>query len=419
MATQSTAEIEVKPRINRVRRRELMRWVKRALLVLAGLGLIGMIVFAWLPKPVPVETALVQTGDLVVTVDEDGRTRVKDRFVVSAPLTGNVARIDLSPGDAVEQGQVLARLVPLTAPLLDARTRKEAEARVRAAEAARRQARAQIERARAASSFAKKEAERVQRLADKGVVPDAELDRALLEQRARAAELTSAQFGAKVAEHELSMARAALGAFQAPGKAASEEQLVVPSPITGRVLKVFQESEGVVQLGAPLAELGDPAALELVVDVLTSDAVRIEPGDAAEVVRWGGLPLRGHVRLIEPSAFTRVSALGVEEQRVNAVVDLDSPYERWAALKDGYRVEAKIEVWRGENVLVVPASALFRSGDGWAVFVVRDGRARRQPVEIGQNNGLEAQVLSGLEAGARVVVHPSDRVSDDVRVEHR
>jgi HlyD family secretion protein len=406
-------------RNNRALRRTASKWIKRVLLAAFGLGLLAMIVFAWLPKPVAVETALAAKGKLVVTVDEDGRTRVKDRYVISAPLMGNVARVELRPGDSVKQGDVLARLVPLTAPLLDARTKKEAEARVSASGAARLQAKAQIRRAEATLEYAKKQAKQTRELVKKGVVAEAEADRANLEERSREAELTSAKFGAKVADHELSMARAALGAFSAPGKVPSGDQMVVPSPVAGRVLKVIQESEGVVQAGAPLVEVGDPSALEIVVDVLTSDAVRIPAGARVLIERWGGETLHGRVRLVEPSAFTRLSALGVEEQRVNAVIDLDEPYAKWKALMDGYRVEAKIIVWQGDDVVKVPSSALFRSGDGWAVFVTRDGRAVTTSVQLGQNNGLEAQILEGLAAGDRVVVHPSDRVADGVRVDYR
>ncbi len=414
-----TSEKSGAKRNNRALRRSAGKWIKRVLLAAFGLGLLAMIVFAWLPKPVSVETAVAEKGKLVVTVDEDGRTRVKDRYVISAPLTGNVARVELRPGDSVKQGDVLARLVPLTAPLLDARTRKEAEARVNASAAARLQAKAQIERAQATLAYAKKQAKQTRELVAKGVVAESEADRTDLEERSREAELTSAKFGAKVADHELSMARAALGAFSAPGKVPSGEQMVVPSPVAGRVLKVIQESEGVVQAGAPLVEVGDPSALEIVVDVLTSDAVRIPSGARVLIERWGGETLHGRVRLVEPSAFTRLSALGVEEQRVNAVIDLDEPYAKWKPLMDGYRVEAKIIVWQGEDVVKVPSSALFRSGDGWAVFVTRDGRAQTTAVKIGQNNGLEAQIMEGLAPGDRVVVHPSDRVADGVRVEYR
>ncbi len=400
-------------------RRNLTRWVRRSVLAIAAVGLVAMIVYAWLPKPIAVETATVTRGELVVTVDEDGRTRVKDRYVVSTPLTANIDRIELHAGDAVKQGETLARLVPLTAPLLDARTRKEAEARVNATEAARRQSQAQIERAKAALSFAKKESQRAKDLGAKGVTPSADLDRYDLELSAREAELTSTQFGAKVANHELAMARAALGAFTNAGKPKSGDQMVVPSPVGGRVLKVLQESEGVVQAGAPLIEVGDPAALEIVVDVLTSDAVRIHPGAEVSIERWGGENLRGRVRMIEPSAFTRLSALGVEEQRVNAIIDLQAPYQKWSALQDGYRVEAKIVVIKQKDVAKVPSSALFRRGDGWALFVVEGERAQVRGIEIGENNGLETEIRSGLEPGAVVIVHPSDRVTDGTRVEAR
>ena len=401
----------------RATKRNLSRWIKRVLLALVGLGLLALIVVAWLPKPVVVETAVSEKGKLVVTVDEDGRSRVKDRYVISAPLTGNVARIELRPGDTVQQGQVLARLVPLTAPLLDARSKKEAQARVAASEAARRQAKAQIERAEAALEYSKKQAKQTRELVAKGVVAETESDRANLEERSRQAELTSAQFGAKVAAHELSMAQAALGAFSAPGKGG--DQMNVPSPVAGRVLKVIQESEGVVQAGAPLVEVGDPAALEIVVDVLTSDAVRIQSGAHVLLERWGGDTLHGRVRLVEPSAFTRVSALGVEEQRVNAVIDLDEPYAKWKALMDGYRVEAKIIVWQGADVVKLPSSALFRRGEGWAVFVVRGDQAAVAPVKTGHDNGLEVEILEGISPGDRVIVHPSDRVTDGVRVAYR
>lgn len=400
-------------------RRTLARWVRRFVALAVAGALMSLVVVAALPKPVVVETAAVQPADLEVTVDEYGRTRVKDRYVISAPLTGNLARLELEPGDEVKPGDVVARIVPLTAPLLDARTRREAEARVRGAEAARSQARAQIERARTAEAFAKTQAERTRALVSSGVAVAAELDRAALEERAREAERTSAEFGAKVADHELTMARAALEAFRGARRPRADEQLVVPSPVRGRVLRVIQQSEGVVQAGAALVELGDPSALEIVVDVLTSDAVRIPPSARARIVRWGGEPLDGRVRLVEPSAFTRLSALGVEEQRVNAVIDLDSPYDAWRALMDGFRVEARIVVWSGESVLAVPASALFRRGDGFAVFVVRGERAAAVRVEIGRQNGLLAEVTGGLQAGDRVVVHPSDRVVDGVRVEAR
>lgn len=402
---------------NQRAKRTAAKWGRRVLFGALGVGLLALIVVSFMPKAVPVETSTATTGTLTVTVDEDGKTRVKDRYVVSAPLAGSLARIELHPGDVVKPGQTLARLVPMQAPLLDARSRAEAEARLRAADAARRQAKAQIERAKAAHTLAKKTADRTVQLSKTGVTPPAEADQAILEERARNAEVSSAEFGAKVADYEVQMARAAVGALS--DKKKSSDQMDVTSPVAGRVLKVIQESEGVVQAGAPLVEIGDPTALEIVVDVLTSDAVRIRPGARARVQRWGGDDLAAQVRLIEPSAFTRLSSLGVEEQRVNAVIDLREPYEKWTALMDGFRVEAKIVVWESKAVLSIPTSALFQAGEGFAVFVVEGEVAHRREVSVGQNNGLHAEVLSGVADGERVIVHPSDLVSDGTKVVER
>lgn len=398
-------------------RRSLAKWLKRGLWVFLGLGLLAMIVVAFLPKPVPVDLVQARVGAMRVTVDEDGRTRVTDRFVVGAPLSGNLGRIELDPGDRVEDGQVIARLVPLARPLMDAQSRAESEARVASASAQLRQARASVERAEAAFDFAETAARRQRRLAERGAVSRQELEQAELALRSRQEELNSARFGVRVAAHQLEMARAALGRFDGDGGA---EQMEVTSPIEGSVLRVMQQSGGAVQAGTPLLELGDPAHLEIAVDVLTSDAVHIEPGDRVLVERWGGdNTLSGHVRMIEPSAFTRTSALGVEEQRVNVVIDLDSPREEWQRLGDGYRVETRIVIWEEEGVLMVPASAVFRQGDGWAVYALDGDAVRLQPVETGRRNGLSVQILEGLEEGDQVVAHPSDRVVDGVRVEPR
>jgi HlyD family secretion protein len=400
-------------------RRNLVKWIKRGLLIAFLLAVAGMVVVAWMPKPLPVETAEVAAGELVVTVSEDGRTRVKDRYVVSAPLAGNLARLDLRAGDDVNEGDVIARIVPLTTPLMDSRTKEQAEAQVAASQAGTKQAQAQIERAKAALKLATQEAERIKPLVDKGIEPRATYEVAQLDKRSRAAELTSAQFAARVSQHQLEMAKSALGRMNGAKGEDPGEQLDVTSPISGRVLKVIQQSEGVTMAGAPLIELGDPSALEIVVDVLTRDAVQIEHGASASIERWGGDPLHANVRLIEPSAFTRLSSLGVEEQRVNAVLDLDQPYAEWTALGDGYRVEAKITIWSAEGVLKVPSSALFRHEEGWAVFAVRDEMAAMVPVEIGRRNGLEAEIASGLAAGDRVILHPSDAVVEGAIVTWR
>jgi HlyD family secretion protein len=379
------------------------------------LVLVAAAVVSALPKPVEVETGTVNRGPLVVTVNEDGITRVKDRYVLSAPLSGNVARIELDAGDAVKRGTVLARILPARTPLLDARTRKEAAAQVARAQAATQQARAQIERARAALDYSKKEAARSLRLYEQEIITQAELDRVNVDERTRRAELTSAEFADKVAQHELSMARAALGRFEGQTEEAGE-QFDVPSPIDGRVLKVLQQSEGVVAAGAPLLEVGDPGALEIAVDVLTSDAVHIKPGRTVAIEEWGGPPLKAAVRMVEPSAFTKVSSLGVEEQRVNTIIDLNEPYERWSDLGDGYRVEARIVVYRADKKTRVPAGALFRRERDWAAFAVVNGRAELRKVELGRRNDVHAEVEKGLAVGERVIVHPSDQVADGVEV---
>ncbi|MEM7433593.1 MAG: efflux RND transporter periplasmic adaptor subunit [Myxococcota bacterium] len=400
---------------NTSKRRRWIRWVVIGLA--AGLVLTAGVV-AWRPKPVDVEIVGATKGRLVVTVNEDGRTRVIDRYQISAPLAGNLGRIELDAGDDIEADEVLARLVPLPPPLLNERTKAESQARVDAALAARRQAQAAINRSRAAFDFAEKEAARARAVVGQGGMAISDAERAEAEERRAKEDLRSANFGGRVAEHELKLAQSALLRLSGTGDAS--EQLEILSPVEGQVLKVLQESEGVVQAGSPIIEVGDPAALEIVIDVLSQDATRIRPGAPAEIVRWGGnKPLRAHVRNIEPSAFTKLSALGVEEQRVNVIIDLDEPREVWASLGDGYRVESRISVWEGEDVLHVPASSVFRVGEGWGTFAVEDGEASLREVELGQTNGLDTQVLSGLEEGERVIAYPSDSVRDGVTVRTR
>ena len=396
----------------------LRKWIRRVLIALAVLAVVGLIVVAWIPNPVEVEVAEVSRGPLLVTVNEDGRTRVKDRYTVSSPITGNLARLDLEAGDAIEQEQLLARLVPLPPPLLDSRTRAEAKARVDSAMAARRQAQAAVNRARYQRDFAKQESERALAVVQQGGLARSDADRAVSTYHGSEEDLNSANFGARVAEHQLKLAQSAL--MQLSGKGEDGEQLEILSPVAGQVLKVFQESEGVVQGGTPILELGDPAALEVVVDVLSQDATRIPAGATASIERWGGKnPLRGHVRVVEPSAFTKLSALGVEEQRVNVIINMDDKRELWSSLGDGYRVEARISVWEGKDVLRVPASAVFRSEEAWATFVVEEGTAVVRTVKLGETNGLETEVLSGLEEGEAVIAYPSDSVRDGVSVEAR
>ncbi|HEX9611761.1 MAG TPA: efflux RND transporter periplasmic adaptor subunit [Gemmatimonadales bacterium] len=356
------------------------------------------------PAQVAVDGARVVRGPLVVTVDEEGETRVRDRYVVAAPVGGRVARIALREGDAVGPGAVVAHVFP--APL-DARTREQAAARVEAAEDAQRAAVVAVAQARAAYQQAQRSCERVQQLAAAGLVPPEERERAELEETSRQRELESAEFRAQAAAHDVDAARSAL--LGGTGTA-----VPLRSPIRGRVLRIPERSERVVAAGTPLMEIGDPAKIEIVADLLSSDAVRVRPGAAMWIEGWGGdTALQGRLRVIEPSGFTKISALGVEEQRVNVIGDL---MNATAALGDRYRVEIRIVVWEASDVLKVPVSALFRSGDAWAVFVIEDGRARLRPVDLGHRNAFEAEIAGGLVEGAVVIRHPSDRVSEGTRV---
>ena len=395
--------------------------VRRLFGALFVLFVLGLVVVAAMPKPVPVDVETVAVGAMEITIDEDGRTEVIDRHTLSAPLSGNLARVELDPGEQVREEKTLARILPMSAPLLDERTRAQAEARVAGALASQRQARASINRLQAAAEYAQTNLARHESLLSSGGASQATLDRVRLEERSSRDELESARFGVRVADYEVRMARAALGRISAGEEG---EALEVPSPINGQVLRVLQESEGVVQAGQPLLQIGDPSHLEVIVDVLTADAVRIQPGAPVRLERWGGeSALAGRVRRVDPSAFTKVSALGVEEQRVNVVIDIESPREEWESLGDGFRVEARIQIWHDDETLRVPASAIFRhrfdEGTAWATFVLVGELAELRRVEIGRQNGLEAEVIEGVREGESVIVHPNDDVEDGVSVRVR
>ncbi|QDG53498.1 HlyD family efflux transporter periplasmic adaptor subunit [Persicimonas caeni] len=394
-------------------------WAKRILWGLVGLVVLGAIVWAFLPGAVLVDVGRVDRDVLQVTVSEDGQTRVIDRYTVTAPLTGQLERIELDEGDAVRREQTLARIAPVAPPLLDVRTRAEAEARVAAAEAAVSQAQAAAARARDAYEFSRAEARRQEKLLESGVVTGQVVDEARLAEKTAAADMKSARFSVAVARNELELARTALRTLT--GEEEGEgEVMEVESPVDAEVLKVVQESEGVVQMGAPLVELGDLGSLEVIVDVLTTDAVAVEPGDPVRLVRWGGeQALEGRVKRVDPSAFTKISSLGVEEQRVDVVVALTDPRARQVDLGDGFRVEADIITWQGSNVLQVDSSAVFRAGAGWAVYRIVDGEAQLTPVEVGRRTERKVQVLDGLGAGDEVVLYPTDAVGDGVDVEVR
>jgi HlyD family secretion protein len=387
-----------------------------------GVLVLGLLAWAFIPSPVDVDLATVARGPLVVTVDHEGKTRVRERYEVSAPLAGRLLRIEIHPGDAVSAGKtVLAAIEPREPELLDARAVAEAEARVKAAQAAKDRAEPQLRSARASNELAKTNFARLRRLAELAAASDQEIDDAEHRLKVAAEDVKSAQFAARIAEFELELARAALLRTRpSPSGAVDGGRFEIRAPVDGCVLRVFQESEAAVSAGSRLLEVGNPRDLEVEVDVLSSDAVKVRPGARTVLEHWGGEePLAGRVRLVEPSAFTKVSALGVEEQRVNVVIDIVDPPERRPTLGDAFRVEARIVVWEDPNTLKVPAGSLFRSGDGWAVFVSDHGRARLRPVKIGRTNGLETQVLGGLTVGESVVLHPSDRIRDGVAIRPR
>jgi HlyD family secretion protein len=366
------------------------------------------------PAAVEVETAAVGRGLLEVTIAEEGETRVRQRFVVSAPVSGRVLRIELEPGDPVVRGKThVATIEPAAATPLDPRARAAAAARVEASQAALGGARAELQRARAARDLAAAEARRARELTD--VISSQE--REVRESQARIAEqeLKAAEFSVRSAEEELRFARAQL--LPTSTSARSGDPMTLRAPVDGVVLRRLRESEAVVAAGEPLLEIGDPAQLEIVSDLLSTDAVRVKPGDRVNIEEWGGdRVLAGRVRRVEPAGFTKVSALGVEEQRVNVIIDFEDPAEAWSALGDGYRVEVRIVVWQKDGVVKVPTSGLFRRGDGFAVFVVENGRARLRAVETGHRNSLEAEVVNGLAQGEYVIAHPADTIVDGTRV---
>jgi HlyD family secretion protein len=373
--------------------------------------------WAFKPEPVPADFGVVERGRLEVTVEEEGRTRVRDRYVVSAPVPGRMRRIELEPGDPVVAGKtMLAQFQPIDPALLDARTRAELEARVRAAESAVGGARADRERVEADLAFAHSELKRQSALVDERVIAPRELEAAERQVQSLERARQSAEFATRTAQHQLEVARA--GLLQTRGGRAAP--IALYSPVNGVVLRRLQESETVVPTGQPLIEVGNLDGLEIVSDLLSSAAVRVRPGQTALIEQWGGpVALRGRVRRVEPSGFTKISALGVEEQRVNVIADFDEPREKWRSIGDGYRVELRIIVWEKDDVLKVPTSSLFRHEGKWAVYRVDGDRAVRQTVEVGQRNGLEAEVLAGLAAGQRIIVYPSDAIADSTQVKAR
>jgi HlyD family secretion protein len=388
----------------------------------AFFALVVALVWLFRPLPVAVDLATVGRGALQVTVGDEGETRVRDMFAISAPLTGLMRRIELEAGDEVIAGEtIIARIEPTDPSFLDPRSKAEARAAVRAGEAALAHASAELKRAEAERDFAQSELTRYEGLAARNTISQSDLDSARRRARTAAAAVDEAVAGLRVRQSELEQARARL---LAPGAAIERSSgcdcILVRSPVSGSVLRVVTESEGVVASGAALVEVGNPRSMEVVTDLLSTDAVKVRPGQRAFINGWGGdRALQAVVRRVEPYGFTKVSALGVEEQRVNVIIDITDPIELWRRLGHGYRVEANVVLWESRDVLKVPLPALFRDGEHWAVFVERGGRARLTTVRIGHNNGLEAEVIDGLSPGDIVVLQPSDRVVDGTRIEPR
>ena len=392
-----------------------MKRILNILVLVIVAGAVVALLTMWLrPAPARVDAAQVERGPMLVTVDGEGKTRVRDRYVVATPVGGQLRRITLKRGDTVARGQVIAQIDPLPLAPLDPRQKAEAIARVNAAEDARREVDRMIERSKALYDQARRDCERCEVLARSGDISRQELEKAQTAVATSFREYEAARSRAESAAHEVEIASAALLAATQSQKALAAP-VKVQAPTGGRVLRVVEESERVVAAGAPLVELSNPSKLELVIELLSTDAVKVSPGSPVLIEGWGGPEaLEARVRLIEPSAFTKVSALGIEEQRVNVVADLVTPSN---ALGDGYRIEGRIIIWQGDSVLKIPVSALFRRGESWSVFVIENGEARLREVEIGQRTPFEVEIKSGLDESTKVIIHPSNEISDGSRVD--
>jgi HlyD family secretion protein len=382
-------------------------------------SVVALLLFAVLwglwPKPIVVETGEVTRGSLTVRVSEEGKTRVRNRYVIAAPVSGRMRRVSLKPGDEVKAGEtILTAIEPVAAPLLDPRARIQAEAVVEMREASRRQSAQSLEALRESAKIAEQDRDRYRAMKDAGSASQLERDRAEGTALVRAAEVRAAEFSLQVIEYELAQARAAL---ERPENTPAGDWVEVRSPVSGRVLKVMQESEMVVTPGVQILEVGDPADIEIEAEILSRDAVSMKPGDPVSVEQWGNdEPLNARVRRVEPAAFTKISALGVEEQRVIVLSDLVDPPEAAKSLGDRYRVEVRVAVWHDDDVRIVPAGALFREGNAWKTFVYRDGKARLLEVNAGRTDGRFTQILSGLDEGDEVLLHPPDTVKDGTSV---
>jgi len=392
--------------------------MKSRLWIILGIAAgLALLTWALWPAALQVETGRVSQGRFERSVQEDGKTRLRDRYLVSAPLTGQLERVTLQQGDTVERDQVLASLRPALPDLLNERSRQEQRERIGALEASLARAQTQVERAQAALEKTRADLRRSETLTRQGFLSPTQNETERLNLRLREKELEGAEQEAHAARHQLDQSRIAIRQFASGAGQASARNWLIRSPIGGKVLKIHQQSEGRVQAGAPLMELGDPSRLEVVVDLLTEDAAQIRPGTPAHLSNWGGPDvLQAVVRLIEPAAFTKVSALGVEEQRVHVVLDISTDLQYWRSLGDGYKVDVRLQVQAVEQALKVPVSALFPSGTRSALFAVELGRAHLREVEVLARNGEEALIKSSLGVGSEVVIYPPAKLKDGQRV---
>ena len=393
---------------------------KHPVITFSAMLVVALLIYGFWPQAILVEAVKVFKAPMTMTIEEEGRTRVIDRYVIAAPVSGVTCRVDLDVGDVVTQGETLLSITPLDSEVLDSRSRAQAQARLAAAESALLAAIEQAYAAAEANKLAILELNRYEPLLKQGSISRDQYDRTLNDANTTAAHKRTADFNVEVARYELEAAKAVLEHGAQLKQDDTEERILVKSPINGRILKINRQCEGPVNMGEALLEVGDPAALEIEVDVLSADAVKIKPGMPVRFERWGGAqPLQGKVRAVEPVGFTKVSALGVEEQRVLIISDFTSPIEQWQQLGDGYRVEASFIIWHADDVLQIPASSLFRHNEAWAVYKIENNQARLQTVQIGKHNGLVAQVLQGLSVGDWLIDHPGNQVEDSRRVKVR
>jgi HlyD family secretion protein len=397
-------------------------WKRILLWGLLSLILLGSLIWAFTPKPIQVDLLTLIPGEMVVTIDEEGETRVRDVFTLSAPISGKAMRIEAEVGDQVMANEtLLAEIEPIDPALLDPRSEAQARANIRAAEANLILAKAAVKEARIELEFALNELKRARRLRQEAVISARELESAERTHKTRQAALETAIATRQARQAELERANAELISPTQPRHTGQECQCVpIRAPVNGRILKIEHKSEGVVNAGDPLLEIGDPRKLEIVADLLSSDAVKVEPGQQVHIENWGGEEtLNGKVRRVEPFGFTKTSALGIEEQRVNVIIDFTSPQTAWSRIAHGYQVDVRIILWQGQNVLKLPLTALFRDGQAWGVFVEKNGTAKQRRVNIGRRTGFEAEIVQGVNAGERIIVHPSDKITEGVLIEAR